>query len=806
MVIQEPAPGVIDISATMVIAEGLENSMSIAHPEVAHRGWKIIGVPGISLLENVPAKAGDRIIVFQDSDPPDHPAQLGLQAGIDSLILQGAQVRRTEWSEIGDANAILQAKGPAELKRLLARPVGAPLKFTGEKLSIDGEIARLAKLSPTEYEKERKKVAKDSEWRVTVLDKAVARLRPAPTSEADDGSTTTGLSVPEDPPFVGPIPRLDTILKEIRKHIARFVAVTPEQLTTVVLWIAAAHLMHISSLDLQLFPKLAIQSKDPASGKTTLLSLIWNCLPRAKLWTFPTGAYLVRALEQARFSLCLDELQYAEDRNLLRVINASQHKPLAYVPLLVPDHKGAYIPHEYFVWAPMALARLGQFSTAQQSRSIVLWMMPKLRGEKRERLHRPIVPGLALCRQQLAAWVDSLEEWVEPKIPSALQNRDIDNWVPLLFVAQQAGGEWPELATKAVEEMLKTERLPTLTERLLASIWRCFQPYPDVDPVDAFLASKELMARLVGDEEEDWDKINVAGKPITFQWLRERLANLLQPDGSQSHHYIDADGVRRHERGYSFMQFKHAFASYLGGEHPSAYRPDDTHTYKPAPADQSGTSGPSGRAGKKGKDSATVSAPDGAPDAPSSGAASGAAAPSKSAGLPTSDPDGPDVPDQPAGASSVGVSLLITEAQKAVLRDLGYTTAQIRKMSPAVAHRILGLTGNAGEWSWTEEQPSTAEPEKPQENSEAAPRPTARPRQAEKNSGDHSAAGSKAPQLDLPDPAEPMLLEYAEGSIADEVRRLHAANPKRSLAWIAKQSGQPRSVVREILGDGEGAP
>jgi hypothetical protein len=153
LVIQEPAPGVVDISATMVVTEGLENALSIAHPQVTHPGWQILGVPGVTALRNVPAKPGDRIIVFQDSDPEGHPAQIGLQAGIDSLILQGAQVRRTEWSEHGDANAVLQKRGPAELKRLLATPAGAPLKFTGEKLSIDGEVVRLAKLSPAEYEK-----------------------------------------------------------------------------------------------------------------------------------------------------------------------------------------------------------------------------------------------------------------------------------------------------------------------------------------------------------------------------------------------------------------------------------------------------------------------------------------------------------------------------------------------------------------------------------------------------------------------------------------------------------------------------
>jgi hypothetical protein len=94
--------------------------------------------------------------------------------------------------------------------------------------------------------------------------------------------------------------------------------------------------------------------------------------------------------------------------------------------------------------------------------------------------------------------------------------------------------------------------------------------------------------------------------------------------------------------------------------------------------------------------------------------------------------------------------------------------------------------------------PTAAEPAKASESldpeTSAKARPTARPARAKPR---------PAPQLDLP---EPSILDYIEGSIAEEIRQLRAANPKRSPRWIAKQSGQPTSVVREILGNGEGAP
>jgi hypothetical protein len=46
--------------------------------------------------------------------------------------------------------------------------------------------------------------------------------------------------------------------------------------------------------------------------------------------------------------------------------------------------------------------------------------------------------------------------------------------------------------------------------------------------------------------------------------------------------------------------------------------------------------------------------------------------------------------DADGGAS---VSLMITHAQKAKLREQGYSEEDIRGMAPAEAHRLLGLVG-----------------------------------------------------------------------------------------------------------------
>jgi putative DNA primase/helicase len=450
------------------------------------------------------------------------------------------------------------------LKRLLAKAESAIL-------SREGQFARIARLPLLDRGPEIRALAKRFDIPINIVRGEVAKLdrkhedtEPAPAAGV--------LSVPEDPPWTGPVPQLGPVLDTIRVQLNRFIAMGAEQATAVTLWCAAAHLLQSTFKDeagkdccIELFPKLAIQSKDPNSGKTTLLTLIWSLLPRAKLWTYPSGAYLVRAIEVGNFSLWLDELQYAEDRNLLRVINASHQKSLAFVPLLVPNTDGGWNPVEFRVWVPMALARLGEFPAAQQSRSIVIWMLPKLPGEKRVSLRGAIVPELVETRRQLAAWAKTVTTWVEPALPATLHNRNANNWEPLLFVAERAGGHWLKAAREAVDAQMKIERRPTLTQRLLSSIRKVYQPDPDEDPIP-FMCSVELVNKLIADDEEEWHTVN-HNHDITYEWLRERLAHLLNPPGSQNEFYIDEDGVRRHRRGYYFAQFEDAFARYVG-THP----------------------------------------------------------------------------------------------------------------------------------------------------------------------------------------------------------------------------------------------
>jgi putative DNA primase/helicase len=624
-------PGATDIVADTIICEGLEDGLSLAL--VKSPAQRIVVLPGIGTLRHIPVGEDERVIVFRDGDPSNSAAAEALQAGIDALLLVEARVRVTTTPLGADANSLLLEKGPAVLKRLLAKAEPATL-------SRSGEFARIARLPLLDRGPEMRALSKRFDIPIKLVRQEVTKLAPKP--EAAESSSAAGvLSVPEDPPWTGPVPQLGTLLDAIRTQLDRFIAMSSTQATAVTLWCAAAHLLQSTFKDragkdccIELFPKLAVQSKDPNSGKSSLLTLIWNILPRAKLWTYPSGAYLVRAIEIGNFSLCLDELQYAEDRNLLRVINASHQRSLAFVPLLVPNPDGGWTPVEFPVWVPMALARLGEFAPAQQSRSIVNWMLPKLPSEPRERLRGAIVPELVECRRQLAAWANTVTTWVEPVLPATLHNRDVNNWEPLLFVAELAGGQWLGAAHEAINAQMKMERRPTQIQRLLSSIWKILQPDPDEDPIP-FMRSVELLNKLIADEEGEWGTVN-RGRAITLEWLRDRLAHLLNPPGSQNEYYTDADGVRRHRRGYYFAQFKDAFARYVG-----------VHPLSIGTPDQPGAPGAPGASAKNSSKSAAPSAPGGAPGQASPFQHPVHDEPSKTAKKPISAPGAPGAPGHP---------------------------------------------------------------------------------------------------------------------------------------------------------------
>ena len=105
-----------DLLADTLVVEGLENALSLAE---LGRSVRIVGLPGIGTLQNLPVRKGERILIVRDGDKPGSGADKGLIAGVDHLLLEGAIVHITHTPPGDDANSILESDGQAALQELL---------------------------------------------------------------------------------------------------------------------------------------------------------------------------------------------------------------------------------------------------------------------------------------------------------------------------------------------------------------------------------------------------------------------------------------------------------------------------------------------------------------------------------------------------------------------------------------------------------------------------------------------------------------------------------------------------------------
>ena len=106
-------------------------------------------------------------------------------------------------------------------------------------------------------------------------------------------------------------------------------------------------------------------------------------------------------------------------------------------------------PKVFRVFGAVAIAAIGKLPDTLMDRSIVIEMKRKAPTEKLQKLRRRQREALAALPRQCARWAaDNLKALSErePELPDDLDDRAADNWEPLLAIADQAGGPWPERA------------------------------------------------------------------------------------------------------------------------------------------------------------------------------------------------------------------------------------------------------------------------------------------------------------------------------------------------------------------------
>src|SRR5262249_17976912 len=140
------------------------------------------------------------------------------------------------------------------------------------ELSTDGEIERLSRLVPLQYDQQRTAIARKHNLRVATLDRLVseARSRRERTEQAAEGRARDEFDAP---PWVGEID-VGQVLDRLCSEIDRYVRITEAERDAVALWVAHTHLVHNDRVRLAISPKLAIQAPSRGAGKSTLLELV----------------------------------------------------------------------------------------------------------------------------------------------------------------------------------------------------------------------------------------------------------------------------------------------------------------------------------------------------------------------------------------------------------------------------------------------------------------------------------------------------------------------------------------------------
>ena len=165
---------------------------------------------------------------------------------------------------------------------------------------INEEIERLAKLSPIQYDRERKNAAeKLCIGRITTLDREVQAARHKNDDTRGQGRSLELPDIEPWPPPVNGSELLDQIVISLRAYL-----VLPSgSAETIALWVLHTHVFDCFTTT----PRLAITSPEKRCGKTTLLDVINQLVARPLSTSNATPSAVFRIIEMKAPTLLIDE-------------------------------------------------------------------------------------------------------------------------------------------------------------------------------------------------------------------------------------------------------------------------------------------------------------------------------------------------------------------------------------------------------------------------------------------------------------------------------------------------------------------
>lgn len=406
---------------------------------------------------------------------------------------------------------------------------------------FNSEIARLSKLNAKNYERERVEAAKKLGVRASVLDKLVKDSRP--DEKTGQGR---GVKLAEPEPWASPVDGVK-LVSELTFAISKYVVLSKNDALAAALWAIHAFCFDLFTCT----PRLAITAPEKRCGKTTLLDVLAEVVPRSLPTAGISAAATFRTIEAFRPTLMIDEADtfLGEDDYLRGVLN-SGHRAGGQIIRTVGDD---FEIRAFSTHCPVAIAQIGKLPDTLADRSISISMKRRVPGEKVARFRQGRTPELVEAARKAARWVAdnaAAIQQCDPDIPEAIFNRAADNWAPLLAIAEVAGVVVAARAKEAALAACGITEDQNLKTMLLADIRTVFE-----DKACDCITSSDLVAALVALLDRPWGEIN-HGKALTQNGLARQLKGFGIKSGMVG---------PEHKRvsGYALKSFADSFNRYI---------------------------------------------------------------------------------------------------------------------------------------------------------------------------------------------------------------------------------------------------
>ena len=354
-------------------------------------------------------------------------------------------------------------------------------------------------------------------------------------------------------------------LDEIMQFLERYTLFPSENAVTVLgLWIP--HTWVFNCFDET--PYLHISSPVKRCGKSRLLKCLKFLCPRPWAVVNPSEAVVYRKIERDKPTFLLDEVDAIYSRNAnsnaegLRALLNAGYERAARVPRCVGATNQLI---DFAVYCPKALAGIGKLPDTVADRCLTIAMKRKPPAVVKERfIARDVMPIARPLAGKLEAWSKNKDviaalRAARPAIPQGFDDRAADISIPLLAIADLAGGGWPAAGRKALAEIcaVRLDDDESTATQLLHAIREIF-----AEKKATHIPTHDLLKALIEREDEPWAgwwEPDIANGNL--RGPASKLARILKPFG------IVPEGIRVSDKstpkGYKTAAFKEAFDAYV---------------------------------------------------------------------------------------------------------------------------------------------------------------------------------------------------------------------------------------------------